>query len=806
MIKKSLVIIAAICAAVCSFAQSYDGTWYRYPVFNDAVDKVVDTGDKVYYRSGNSLFSFSPKDNESYAYNSTNMLSDAVVSDIYYNYDKEYLLITYETGNIDLIYNDGRVINLPEIKDVVITDKKTINDVKFFDGGFAVATAFGIVLFDDEEYHVTDSGVYNKNISKITVMGDKIFVFDRSNSTLYYSPLDIRHNTFDKFTEIGSISAEDFQAISADKMLIALRDNTLMLRTYSFADDGSMSSSDQIFNHKMLTTPQKFKGGWFTTATDRLMIVDTDGNYSDVILPAGVAGQKIAINDSTDKVWGADANGVARYDISASTATVLNDKTIYQGVITCENVGVMYWSPDGRRLYISNPGYSNTKTNRPASESAPVYQTTNILENGVPRDVSVKEATLRHSGMLKHQRTYNNKRMYGLSSWLVEDPDDPSIYYISSNWECLFVVKDGKQFHHFYAGSGYPLARGMSVNIDNKGNLWYCSLFKPGFSILPAEKRRARNFSSLTTADWKRTNVGSYIVKGGTGKEVLIRFPKANDNIAVASLGLYQDGIVMYDTGGTIDDTSDDRSMHWPSVTDQDGNSLTYNYMLTLTEDHDGHMWVGGSSGLYIIEDPLKMFDASATVIRPKVPRNDGTNYADYLLDGTCINWIAVDPVNRKWIATEGSGVYLVSPSGDRIIDHFDMDNSPLPENTVYSVECDPYSNTVYFGTRYGLYSYKSDAAPAEEDFSDIYAYPNPVRPDYTGWITVTGLKDNSLVKIADTAGNVFFQARSEGGMVRWDGCNSSGERVRSGVYYVYASENASGSADGAVTKIVVIR
>ena len=114
MIKKYLIIIAAVCASICASAQSYDGTWYRYPVFNDAVDKVVDTGDKVYYRSGSSLFSYSPVDNESCAYNSTNILSDAIVTDIYYNCDKEYLLVTYESGNIDLLYNDGRVINLPK--------------------------------------------------------------------------------------------------------------------------------------------------------------------------------------------------------------------------------------------------------------------------------------------------------------------------------------------------------------------------------------------------------------------------------------------------------------------------------------------------------------------------------------------------------------------------------------------------------------------------------------------------------------------------------------------------------------------
>lgn len=79
------------------------------------------------------------------------------------------------------------------------------------------------------------------------------------------------------------------------------------------------------------------------------------------------------------------------------------------------------------------------------------------------------------------------------------------------------------------------------------------------------------------------------------------------------------------------------------------------------------------------------------------------------------------------------------------------------------------------------------------------------MRPDYTGWITIAGLKDNSLVKIADIAGNVFFQGRSEGGMITWDGCNSAGERVRTGVYFVFASENNDGNSSGAVAKIMVV-
>lgn len=168
---------------------------------------------------------------------------------------------------------------------------------------------------------------------------------------------------------------------------------------------------------------------------------------------------------------------------------------------------------------------------------------------------------------------------------------------------------------------------------------------------------------------------------------------------------------------------------------------------------------------------------------------------------------ISVDASNRKWIATRSSGLYLVSPRGDEIISNFNKDNSPLPTNTINCVYADPNSNSVFIGTNYGLMEYSSDSSPARPDYSDVYAYPNPVTPEYTGWITIKGLMDNSLVKICDAGMNVIAQIQSEGGMALWDGCNHGGERVKSGVYYVLASQSDgnSSSAGDVVTKILVV-
>jgi hypothetical protein len=103
------------------------------------------------------------------------------------------------------------------------------------------------------------------------------------------------------------------------------------------------------------------------------------------------------------------------------------------------------------------------------------------------------------------------------------------------------------------------------------------------------------------------------------------------------------------------------------------------------------------------------------------------------------------------------------------------------------------------------VYEYFSDSSPAEPNYDDIYAYPNPVRPDYSGDVTITGLMDNSLVKIADPSGFVIRQMKSTGGMVTWDCFDQYGERVKTGVYLVLCSQ-ANGSGEAVVTKIAVIR
>ena len=270
----------------------------------------------------------------------------------------------------------------------------------------------------------------------------------------------------------------------------------------------------------------------------------------------------------------------------------------------------------------------------------------------------------------------------------------------------------------------------------------------------------------------------------------------------VFACGHYQKPIVIWNNKG---DLSVDHSISFASGTlpDQDGKNMAWYDIRCLTADNNGLVWMGTTTGM-IAFDPRKAFDADFYVTHIKVPRNDGTNLADYLLDGQTVNCIAVDGANRKWIGTEASGLFLVSADGQQVLKNFNATNSVIGSNEIYQVCCDPTGNSVFVTTPLGVAEYKSDATPGQANFNNIYAYPNPVRPDYGGPINITGLMDNSLVKIADPSGNVIRSLKSTGGMVSWDGCNYEGDLVPTGVYTILASQ-ADGSGGG-TAKVLIVR
>lgn len=237
-------------------------------------------------------------------------------------------------------------------------------------------------------------------------------------------------------------------------------------------------------------------------------------------------------------------------------------------------------------------------------------------------------------------------------------------------------------------------------------------------------------------------------------------------------------------------------------ITNQDGTSYNDYRPYCLAEDLNGNIWIGTNKGPFMIES--NNLDSS-TLTQIKVPRNDGSDFADYLLSDVVICSIAIDGGGRKWFGTQDNGVYLISADNMTQIYHFTTENSSLLSNTVQSITINNNSGEVFLSTESGLCSFISDATSTvtEMNKDNIYAYPNPVTPDYSGLITIVGLTLNADVKILSSSGKLIAEGRSNGGSFTWDGNDHNGKRVASGVYMVVTA--TSDGKKGTVCKIAII-
>jgi hypothetical protein len=110
----------------------------------------------------------------------------------------------------------------------------------------------------------------------------------------------------------------------------------------------------------------------------------------------------------------------------------------------------------------------------------------------------------------------------------------------------------------------------------------------------------------------------------------------------------------------------------------------------------------------------------------------------------------------------------------------------------------------VWFGTSKGIQSVRGDAINGSEGFGKVYAFPNPVREDFLGNVTITGLLRDTQIRITDISGNLVYSTVSDGGMATWDLKTYNGNRVSTGVYLVFCA--SSDGSQSCVTKMLVIR
>ncbi len=773
---KTIITLLISTLALCATAQHAVGDWYIHTSFvGDKIAQVVESEQWVYYLAGNDLFRLDKDTEENEALSRVNDLSDMVITQIHYNSDKDYLVVIYSNSNIDIIKGNGAVVNMPEIKDAVMTASKVINDVTFSPGLIYVATDFGYVVIDDSKFVVKESHLYDKPLTSVAQIGDMLLL--ASKDTIYSGSAEEYHEILSSF-DVEDDLKPNCRIKPIDENTFFCAEDTTYHVTMTIDTDGQANFNPRRLIDAKVTVIQKTVGGYLLMIPNKKCYkTDDHGHNPSLLEEAGKEMCSAHPDGDGNTLWAAGLNGLHKAG---------SDSYYKPNALSFANPYWMTYNKQSDLLYISS-------TNFPGK---PIPTGINTYDGMKWSDVTPKGAP--QSGIF----------------WIEFMPDDPRTYFISTWQNGLLKVEDN-QIALTYNSENSPMVNQYSTNyvvmhpitsIDRNGNLWLVQSYKKEdppiehtVMVLPASKTK---LNQVTASDWITPSINV----GRSTDEQQARFlstKNSNYDIKIYTDGNQMTPLYMWNSNGEIQQTV---PLSFDSFSDQDGEIVSWTNIKCLTEDLSGNVWMGSTEGICMF-NPAQAFKEGSTfnVIRPKVPRNDGTGYADRLMDGIQINSVAVDGANRKWIGTNTSGLFLVSPNGDEIIRKFNTTNSPLATNTIYQVCCNPNNNSVYVTTPAGLYEYFSDSTPAESSYDNIYAYPNPVRPDFMGDVTIVGLMDNTLVKIADASGNVIRQLKSTGGMTTWDGCDQNGNAVKSGVYLVLCSR-AGGGSEAVVTKIAIIR
>ncbi len=751
-------------------AYPQNNRWTIYAAYHDA-SKCVSVGSKIYVLSDGGLYSYDYEDMDVVTYDKSGVLSDNGIFDISYCSEEKTLVIVYNNGNIDLLYDDGSVYNMTDFKNKTAGDK-TINDIYVNGKNMYMSTNYGLLIVDIAERIFSKTYTLDYGINSVAVDGN--FIYAATDNGVY------KGNTADNLQDKSKWSVITKNAI--DEFI------DFNGKLYSLTSSGVFSIDKSTF---AMTNISKFSAKYWSICNDMLLLSDASSLYS-----VGTDGKMTLL----------DGKGIRTADYAGNTywcacgTDGLKGMSLKDGKFT-ENVSSVI--PDSpmrnysyflrmtpeNRLLVAGGSFNYNGQSFPGTLMKYENQSWTCFDEETPI------ATV-------------GKSLYVNVTDIAQDPNDSEHHFAGSASDGIFEFKDYKMVNHYdYRNSplqsilpsssrpnAYVWITGLEY--DKDGNLWM--LNNQTDTIVRILKNDGK-WAALYYSEIKDIPTLDQVLFDNRGWAWINCRRTTNNPVNYA-------GVFCVDTKGTLENTADDSRKFITRFSNQDGVAYSPDLFNCIAEDLDGNIWFGTDKGPFVTYSPEDVFDNGFYFTQVKIPRNDGTNLADYLLSDVNITCITIDGGNRKWMGTSGNGVYLLSSDGIEMIEHFTTENSPLISDNIESIAIDGSTGEVFFGTDAGLVSYLGTATDPAGSLSDdnIKVYPNPVRPEYTRRISITGLMRDTDVKIVSASGYLVNSGTSVGGEYTWDGKNKGGKRVASGVYYVLAAD-AEGNS-GAVAKILVIR
>ncbi len=765
------------------------GQWRDHLPYKKSI-AVAKVGDRAYCATPYDLFYFNTGDNSINRLSKINGLTDFGISTIEYNEDLDILLIAYSNANIDLI-KDGRIINIPDIKRANLFGNKTINKVLFIDDFAYLSCGFGIVVLDLEREEIKDTYYIGPNGTQINITdfaaGDTSFFASTktgiytayrdetnlANFANWWKLADVPHNNrkVDHLESFGNRLLANFVFNDGETDTLFQYDGS----TWSYLDTANISKVHNITS-----------GDETLIISDGLGVVlfNTNLEYEKTLTSYYIGAGGIeyiglrpneAIMDKKGDFWIADNYHGLVYVFDNEQYARVYEPEGPPSTNTFDMIGAgeSIWIAPGGKTDVWSAVYNNEGLFAFADEDWSIFNRNNTAEMQNFHDFIVLA-----SNPLDPDQVFAGafRATYGIAEFnnnslvnIYNDTNSSIQKWEAANSIAITGLDFDQDGNLWVANSGAEDILSVRINDGSKDGKWHS--FNLG--------------SSLTSVD-----VGSLMVDTYNQKWIIKR--KTIESSIFAA--------VFTENNTFQNDTDDDVK----NITGSPGSgNIPGNKLYCLTPDQDGEIWIGTDDGIAVIYTPENVFtggdfDAQRIII----PRNDGSGLGDILLENEVITCITVDGNNNKWIGTDNAGVFLVSEDGMDEIYHFTSEDSPLFANLINDIAINK-EGEVFIGTSNGIISFRAESAPPQPTLSNVYAYPNPVYPSFSGKIGIKGLVKDADVKITDISGNLVFKTRSQGGQAVWNGNNFDGQRARTGVYLVFIT-NEDGS-ETEVTKILFV-
>ena len=760
---KQLVRVILILQIFFLQAQNFENSWTGY--FSYVSIKSISQGnDKIYAAAENAIFTYDLSTEEISSISTINGLSGNPISTAYYSENNGLYIIGYENGLIEIVIDgEDNVLKVVDILDktTIPPNMKTINHFNEYNGRLYISTGFGISVYNLETlefgdtYFIGDLGS-QINITQTTVQGDLIYASSSENGIKSALVADENIIDYQQWATVIGGGYKGIQSLGVE--LYAVNNSNIILK---FDLDVGFLQIDTFLSP--VVDFRAFSG--VLTITTNSSIHSFSEGY-------------VLINEITS---------LFEYDYLLQAGYAFNN-SFYLGTADLGMLIVPFNVNRALQVLPEGPLYNQPFT----IEASPgklwvAFGDVDLTFNPYP---------LTRKGISNYRNeSWTNIKYDSLTDLLdVEDvndlvfiksnPNNPNETYMSSYQKGLLKIKN-QDPTILYNETNSPLeipggdeALGIRLygsDFDKQDNFWF------------VQSRIDKGLIKLTPEGQFQTIDISNIIN-------------AEDELALGKLVVSREGYVFFGAVSSGLVGYNPTTNEFNKIGEALGNgNLPSTDIKALAFDNQNRLWIGTRKGLRVLYSARNFFESGADIdSQPIIILDDGV--PQELLFLQSITDIEVDGSNNKWVSTATSGVFYLSSNGQETLLRFTSANSPLPSDTVLDISIDDADGTVYFATKDGLVAYDGTSTAPGEDLESVYAYPNPVRPNYFGNVTIDGLTAKANVKITDITGNLVFETTSQGGSVEWDTTAFGKYKVASGVYLVLIT-----SDDNLLTKVAKI-